>query len=133
MADKKTTISNQIWIDDDTLKSVGGTLSIDVNGTLTTGAGGYSNNTIPATAISSWPQVKTDTVRIEYTIFNLSSMMVEVPWQTIGSFSNSPSVYLPEVYRLRQEKLRNYGPVDQIHIRIRVISEQTERIMDMIQ
>lgn len=130
MADKKTTIPNQIWIDDDTLKSV----SVGSGGgTLTTGAGGYSNSTITATAISSWPTVKTETVRIEYMIFNFNIMMVEIPWQNLGSFSNNPSVYLPEVYRLRQEKLRNYGPVDQIHIRIRVVSEQTGRIMDMIQ
>lgn len=138
MTDKKTTVPNQIWIDTDTLKSLS-VASGGGGGTLSAGGAGagpvsiaVGGTTITGTGMVQWPSVTTSTVRIEYMIFNTEHMVIESPWQIASSCSNDPSVYLPMVYRLRYEKLRNYSTMKQV-VRIRVVSEQTERIMDMIQ
>lgn len=106
-----------------------GVVSGAVGSTLSVGDG----NIILRTGIGQLQNVKTSTVRIEYMVVNLDNMTVEKSWMIHKTCSSDPCIYLPEAYKLRLEKHQSYSPINQKHIRIRVISEQTERIMDIIQ
>ena len=68
-----------------------------------------------------------DTVRIEMMLVGLSGQVLQ-NWTTMqGSVENNAQVYVPRALSLKQTQ-------SQIHIvRVRVVSEQTNRIVDIIQ
>jgi len=68
-----------------------------------------------------------DTVRIEYMLVGFSGQVLQ-DWTTVqGSVENNPQVYIPRAMNLKSSQ-------GNIHTaRVRVVSEQTNRIVDIIQ
>ena len=67
-----------------------------------------------------------DTVRIEYMLVNGPGDAVIQNWTTMqGSVQNDAQVYVPRAMELK----RNMGSVH--NARVRVVSEQTNRIVDL--
>jgi hypothetical protein len=70
-----------------------------------------------------------DTVRIEYMIIGLSGQVVQ-DWTVIqGSIENSAQVYVPRALNVQRSQSHNHNTRT---ARVRVVSEQTNRIVDMI-
>jgi hypothetical protein len=68
-----------------------------------------------------------DTVRIEYMLVGMSGQVIQ-DWTTVqGSVENNAQVYIPRAMNLKlsQGNIHN--------ARVRVVSEQTNRIVDIIQ
>ncbi len=67
-----------------------------------------------------------DTVRIEYMLVNGPGDAVIQNWTTMqGSVQNDPQVYVPRAMELKRTMSVNYAA------RVRVVSEQTNRIVDL--
>jgi hypothetical protein len=67
-----------------------------------------------------------DTVRIEYMLVNGPGDAVIQNWTTMqGSVQNDAQVYVPRAMELRRTMSVNYAA------RVRVVSEQTNRIVDL--
>ena len=70
------------------------------------------------------------TVRIEYMIVNHIGSVI-TNWCTCeGSVQNDPQVYVPRGYAA---KSRHSQPMSGLLARVRVVDEQTSRIVDIIQ
>jgi hypothetical protein len=66
-----------------------------------------------------------DTVRIEMMLVGLSGQVIQNWTTSQGSIENNAQVYVPRALNLKQTQ-------SQIHtVRVRVVSEQTNRIVDM--
>jgi hypothetical protein len=66
-----------------------------------------------------------DTVRIEMMLVGLSGQVIQNWTTSQGSIENNAQVYVPRALSLKQTQ-------SQIHTaRVRVVSEQTNRIVDM--
>jgi hypothetical protein len=67
-----------------------------------------------------------DTVRIEYMMVNERGE-ITLNWTTLqGSIENNPQIYVPRAFQVKN----GYGE-DPKQMRVRVISEQTNRIVDL--
>jgi hypothetical protein len=67
-----------------------------------------------------------DTVRIEFMLVNTGGVVIQ-NWTTAqSSVENNPQVYLPRAVHLQDSHIgTNYA-------RVRVVSEQTNRIVDLL-
>lgn len=66
-----------------------------------------------------------DTVRIEYMLVGSNGAVIQ-NWTTMqGSVQNDPQIYVPRAMELRRTMSVNYAA------RVRVVSEQTNRIVDL--
>lgn len=67
-----------------------------------------------------------DTVRIEYMLVNTGGVVVQNWTTSQGSVENNPQVYLPRAVSLQDAHTGTY------YTRVRVVSEQTNRIVDIL-
>jgi hypothetical protein len=69
-----------------------------------------------------------DTVRIEYMIMSSDGRYVISNWQALETnVMNDPQVYVPRGYQI----LQRYSDVSE-RVRVRVVSEQTNQLVDNI-
>lgn len=67
------------------------------------------------------------TVRIEFMSLNNQGSVIQ-NWTTVsGSVQNDPQIYVPRAYEVKRNMSINYTA------RVRVVDEQTNRIVDIIQ
>lgn len=69
------------------------------------------------------------TVRIEYMVVNRNGSVITNWCITEGSVQNDPNVYLPRAYASVE---RFSQPMTGLLARVRIVDEQTSRIMDMV-
>ena len=69
-----------------------------------------------------------DTVRIEYMMLNADNSIIMNWTPYAGSVQNDPQIYMQRAYQAKRPQ--NCSPYT---IRVRVVSEQTNRIVDIIQ
>lgn len=67
-----------------------------------------------------------DTVRIEFMLINQQGAVVQNWTNAHGSVQNDPQIYLPRAVSLRNMQTSTYSA------RVRVVSEQTNRIVDIL-
>jgi hypothetical protein len=69
-----------------------------------------------------------DTVRIEYMMMSSDGRYVISNWQTLETnIMNDPQVYVPRGYQI----LQRYSDISE-RVRVRVVSEQTNQLVDNI-
>jgi hypothetical protein len=67
-----------------------------------------------------------DTVRIEYMLTNSDDAVI-INWTTVqGSVENNPQVYIPRALQTKRNMSTHVCPA-----RVRVVSEQSNRIVDI--
>ena len=67
-----------------------------------------------------------DTVRIEYMLVNSSGYVI-MNWTTVqGSIQNNPQIYVQRALQVKRSMSSNMCPA-----RVRVVSEQSNRIVDI--
>lgn len=71
-----------------------------------------------------------DTVRIEYMIVNNQGSVITNWLPAEGSIINDSMTYIPRAYQVR-ERYTTLGGTSKV--RVRVVSEQSNRIVDIIQ
>ena len=70
------------------------------------------------------------TVRIEFMICNSLGSVIANWCVSEGSVQNDPQIYVPRGYAVRS---RHSQPMSGLVARVRVVDEQTNRIVDIIQ
>ncbi len=69
-----------------------------------------------------------DTVRIEYMLLGLSGQVVQ-DWTTVqGSVENNPQVYAPRAMNVQRSQSQG---INIRSARVRVVSEQTNQLVDL--
>lgn len=133
----KITIGNGTWIIPDGFFTETADISISRSGASGSGAGPGTAYVVVGDSIATTSVVSAvplSTVNVEFMIFNKETRTILIDWSrnNVPPVKNDPAEYLPLAYNLIDVLKSTYDKASHV-IRVRIISVQTSRIVDMIQ